>query len=203
MSLKSKLDPRAERSREWMRAALLALMREKEYSKITIAEITDRAGLSRPTFYLHYKSKDDILIEYFVQALDAIVDEFSENIQKTGVERPGALAMQKLFSEVRKDADILKVVLQYGGENLLRQHLYEGFSIYLRDLAHRYRVEVLPEVHEFSAHYLAGSTIGMIFPWLQEQIPLTPEQMGEFMGQVVIAYLRFTIRDKALDYLFE
>ena len=62
MLQKNKLDPRAERSRAWMRAALMDLIAEKDYAKITITDITTRAGLSRPTFYLHYKSKDEILI---------------------------------------------------------------------------------------------------------------------------------------------
>ena len=140
MSQKTGLDPRAERSRAWMRAALLALMREKDYQKITVAEITDRAGLSRPTFYLHYKSKDEVLVDHLITEIAHIFDEFSVNIQKTGGVQPGLLATQKLFKEVRGYADVFQVVQQIGAERIVRQSLYHSFFAYLQDLARRYQV---------------------------------------------------------------
>lgn len=41
--------------------ALLALMNEKEYRKITISEITAKAGVVRSTFYAHFTTKEDVL----------------------------------------------------------------------------------------------------------------------------------------------
>jgi AcrR family transcriptional regulator len=203
MSPKSKVDPRAERSCEWMRGALLALMKEKDYQKITVSEITDRAGLSRPTFYLHYKSKDEVLIENVMITFEEIMSEFSENIRKANVDRPGALAMTRLFTKIRQNADVLHILFEIGAEKLLHRHLFDGYLIYLKDLDHRYKVETLPEVRQISAHYLAGSTLGMIFPWLHGDIAFTPEQMGDYMSQVVISYLRFAIRDHNLDGIFK
>jgi len=202
MSQKTGLDPRAERSRAWMRAALLALMREKDYHKITVAEITDRAGLSRPTFYLHYKSKDDVLVDHLITEIAHIFDEFSVDIQKTGGTQPGLLATQKLFKEVRGYADIFRVVQQIGAERIVRQSLYHSFFAYLQDLARRYRVEMLPEVHHLSAQFLAASTVGMVFTWLQDDQSPTPEQMGAYIDQVILIYLRAAIRDRNLDGIF-
>ncbi|HEY9088420.1 MAG TPA: TetR/AcrR family transcriptional regulator [Anaerolineaceae bacterium] len=202
MSQKTGLDPRAERSRAWMRAALLALMREKDYQKITVAEITDRAGLSRPTFYLHYKSKDEVLVDHLITEIAHIFDEFSVNIQKTGGVQPGLLATQKLFKEVRGYADVFQVVQQIGAERIVRQSLYHSFFAYLQDLARRYQVEVRPEIHRLSAQFLAASTVGMVFTWLQDEQPTDPEQMGAYVDQVILVYLRAVIRDRILDSIF-
>ena len=77
MSHKNSLDPRAVRSRQWMQAALLELLAEQPYSQIQVAEITQRAGIARPTFYLHYRSKDELLLSY----LDEIFAQFYAEIE--------------------------------------------------------------------------------------------------------------------------
>lgn len=47
---------------ECMADSLIALMEEKEYSKITISEITERAGVGRATYFRHVKSKEELII---------------------------------------------------------------------------------------------------------------------------------------------
>ncbi|MGN1388379.1 MAG: TetR/AcrR family transcriptional regulator [Bulleidia sp.] len=54
---------RITRTREAIRNAFTELICEKNYEEITIKELTDRAGINRKTFYLHYDSLDDLLTE--------------------------------------------------------------------------------------------------------------------------------------------
>lgn len=42
---------------------MLQIVSEKDISKITVCELVQRAGISRKTFYLHYKDITDILDE--------------------------------------------------------------------------------------------------------------------------------------------
>ena len=43
--------------------ALLLLLEKKEYDSITVKEICEKAGVNRSTFYMHYNTKDDLLVE--------------------------------------------------------------------------------------------------------------------------------------------
>ena len=43
-----------------LKAALIDLLLEMEYSKITIGNITQRANVSRGTFYQQFLDKDDL-----------------------------------------------------------------------------------------------------------------------------------------------
>ena len=43
--------------------ALLFLLEKKEYDSITVKEICEKAGVNRSTFYMHYDTKDDLLVE--------------------------------------------------------------------------------------------------------------------------------------------
>ncbi len=46
-----------------MDEALLLLLEKKDYDRITVKEICEKAGVNRTTFYLHYDSINDLLQE--------------------------------------------------------------------------------------------------------------------------------------------
>jgi AcrR family transcriptional regulator len=49
----------------------LSLVIEKGYARVSVNDITERAGIDRTTFYLHFKDKDDL----FEKSERWIVDE--------------------------------------------------------------------------------------------------------------------------------
>lgn len=55
-----------DKSRIFLANALLELMRDKPYSKISVKDITQRAYVSRATFYNHFKHPDEI-IEFLLE----------------------------------------------------------------------------------------------------------------------------------------
>lgn len=60
--MKSKKEnPIAIQSKQWILAALLNLMEEKDFHSISITELTERASLDRKTFYRNFHSKEDVL----------------------------------------------------------------------------------------------------------------------------------------------
>lgn len=54
-------DLRIKRTQKAIRESFFSLIEEKGYERITVKDITDRAMISRNTFYLHYKDKPDLL----------------------------------------------------------------------------------------------------------------------------------------------
>ena len=50
-----------ERSKAQLRKALAELLSKKSFDKIKVTELTDEAGLSRATFYLHYENMEDFI----------------------------------------------------------------------------------------------------------------------------------------------
>lgn len=56
-----------------LRTALYELLQQKALNKITVREITERANVSRGTFYLHYQDVYDMV--------EKIEDEYMERIQ--------------------------------------------------------------------------------------------------------------------------
>lgn len=54
-------DVRANRSIEALQGALLRLIEDKPFEQILLREITDEAGLSYPTFFRRFASKEELL----------------------------------------------------------------------------------------------------------------------------------------------
>lgn len=48
-------------TKETIQYALLELLMDKEFSKVSVAEIAKQAHINRGTFYLHFKDKDELL----------------------------------------------------------------------------------------------------------------------------------------------
>lgn len=60
-----KPDRRVQRTRQLLQEAFHGLLHDKPYDAITIQDITERANVGRTTFYLHYDSKEDLLLEHY------------------------------------------------------------------------------------------------------------------------------------------
>ena len=130
------LDKRVKRTKLDLYNALIELIKQKKYEKITIKDIIDFAGYSRGTFYLHYKEKDDLLNEIinylFFEASKAqrssYINEDSINVQSLTNE---TIYILKHFNEY---GDIYKTLL---GENIqidFRQKITNWMvNIYLED----------------------------------------------------------------------
>ncbi len=55
-------DRRVQRTREALFGAFMALVLERDYSRITVEDVLNRAGVSRSTFYQHFANLDDLLL---------------------------------------------------------------------------------------------------------------------------------------------
>ncbi|MET7772527.1 TetR family transcriptional regulator [Nocardia sp. NPDC005366] len=64
-----RVDIRILRTRESLRAAVLALAAERDWSEISITDLTRRARVSRPTFYQHYASLDELAADALIERM--------------------------------------------------------------------------------------------------------------------------------------
>ena len=96
MKTNGKEDLRVRRTLESIRRAFEELMMEKDYEKITVTELADKAMINKKTFYTYYPSLDDLLTE--VQ--DELSSEFAERTKDCTIHDIDKLTREFfLFSE--------------------------------------------------------------------------------------------------------
>jgi AcrR family transcriptional regulator len=72
----------ADRTRQAIKDAAIELWRDRGYAGISIQDIADRLGLTKPAFYYHLRTKEDLLNEIAMDGLDlmqVILSEIAES----------------------------------------------------------------------------------------------------------------------------
>ena len=55
------MDKRVVKTRHLIYQAFATVLKEKGYSKMTVEDILQASGVSRSTFYTHFRTKEDVL----------------------------------------------------------------------------------------------------------------------------------------------
>lgn len=192
--MKKSTDLRAKRTRRWLQNALQKLMKTKPYRKITIGEIVHKAEVARPTFYLHYASKDELLMSVF----DDFFIDFKEAIERE-LKRGSFdyfLLGKILFSCTGNNAEGLRILFDAGVDSLVEQR----FKAIVRETGQSIRtVEPLPSEADILIPYLddfaSGGFFALLKRWIQEGQSIPHETMGLVVANVAIG-LSEMIRDE-------
>ena len=189
-----KLDPRVIRTRQMLRAALVALIEEKGFDAITVQEIGDRAGLNRATFYLHYHDKQDLLVKSLHDAVDELVSEIGASVddqrQLIGDESPRLI--KAVFEHVAQRAHFYRVMLSDEGVPAFSA----GVRNYIAEVTMHWLAALQPQSDqsrvplEIVANSLSWSVLGVLIWWLEHDMPHSPEYMAEQFQQLITLNLR-------------
>ncbi len=71
----SQVDRRVDRSRRQLHTALVALILERGWDRVTVRAVCARAGVGRSTFYVHFADKEDLLIGGIDHVRDDLRDQ--------------------------------------------------------------------------------------------------------------------------------
>jgi len=72
-------DPRAAHTRSVLQQALMGLLEQGDWGRITVAGICRRAGVARSSFYEHYRTKSDLLDQIFSDLMVSILPTFRQD----------------------------------------------------------------------------------------------------------------------------
>jgi AcrR family transcriptional regulator len=180
-------DRRIARTRRQLRDALVALILEQGYESVTVQAITDRADLSRATFYLHFKDKEDLMLASLREMFDDLRRRYSPPQKGESPLRPEMPMRTIPFQHALEYRDLYRVTLlsEQGTAAILR-----GIRLYLAD-AMRERIEAvatgpLSVPVDGLANYLAGGMLALISWWLDSGTPQTPEEMAALFQQMTL-----------------
>lgn len=74
-------DLRVRRTLASIRKSFYELVLAKNYTEISITELTEQAGINRKTFYLHYSSLDDLVSEIEEEIVEEILEKVGKNAE--------------------------------------------------------------------------------------------------------------------------
>ena len=183
-------DRRVRRTHKSLHDALISLLQQRKYDKITIQDILERADIGRSTFYTHFDDKDDLLVSG-VEHLRAILEGALRQgkCQARGHERVIAFS-RAMFEHVDGFRRIYQSLLNTAGWPLVRRRIEELLDELIRreckaeiDRARKAKAEVPIELF---VYYLTSSVFSVITWWIDSRSRLTPDQIDSMFRRLVL-----------------
>lgn len=181
-----KPDRRIERTHQLLSKALMELIIERGYESITIQDITDRANVSRTTFYLHFRDKDELLFASMQEIYDGLVSNH-DGLMKAEAIRPDDFDTLQCdasdFVHVAEYADFYRAMLSKQGSAVFILRVMS----YLADMIQPALIEKAGGAEPkmpvgLMAAFLAGAEVGVMKWWIENDMRHSPEEMARMQA---------------------
>lgn len=104
----SSVNPRTARAREALAAAAFELVSQKPVSQISLTEIAEKAGVSRPTVYKLFSDTPTLVAQVTCSSLDQILSKIDENLKAEDDKAYFRSLMYSFVAEVYKHRDFYR-----------------------------------------------------------------------------------------------
>ena len=160
------------------------LVQEKPVEKITIKEITDRAGVIRVTFYNHFQDKYELMNWIFDMEFIGLIgqDEANQSIEE----------MTALLRILYDNRCFYRNALSVQGQNSLIEHIRE----IAMPLLHK-RLQEAMTAEDDSAFYIEfflDALLGAIIRWINREDCEPPEEFIPHFFSCIISTAKYILK---------
>ena len=159
-------------TKECIKEAFIKLISENEYKKISITNITDKAGINRTSFYKFYETKDALLEDiknrlfetthYFIKHFDE-----SQSRNEYVIELVNSVYMYKSYILALKKAKLIN------NSELYNDKISE--LLYKKDNS----------INSYKRIAKIGAIAGIIIKWIENNFDLEPTKIINIINTVV------------------
>ena len=179
------IDPRVKRTRRLLRDALVSLILKKDFASITIREITGRAEVAYITFYRHYESLDQLLMEVLDEGLTELmthIETLAKQSDTSALETEGRL----IFEYIEQKADLFRILLKSQSVTRVRKKvvgnivaIFQKSCVPLERLGNQVTINI-------ASNHIATSLLSLIEWWLENNMKPSPTEMGKVYKSLII-----------------
>lgn len=167
-------DPRTAKTRHAISEAFHQLLKTREFSDISVNDVTAAAGISRPTFYRHYRDKFDWLEQSISESLIGYIAGY-RNVDL--LDRDSLIRnMTELFFNIGNDSRLCRLITASKNHELMYSLFRENLMEQFRE-RHGPSARLSPE-EDLAVHHIAASSSAFIEWWVRNTSLFTPDQLA-------------------------
>lgn len=179
-------DIRILKTRRRVRVALIKLLKQKKFEEIDVKDICYESGISRGTFYKHFKDKYDSVYQYQLEIMKKAKQHISQIINNN----PDQLFIQML-EFWNKEAELLLLLISNNGspeiQNQVKKLLQQYMERYTFSLVFKNNFTE-SEKHYFTI-FLTNALFGIIQEWVNQGQKESPEELALILSKIMPASL--------------
>jgi AcrR family transcriptional regulator len=180
-----KTDPRVKRTRRLLREALVSLILQKDFASISIREVTGRAEVAYITFYRHYESLDQLLMEVLNEGLAELmgyVETLAKQSETSALETEGRL----IFEYIQGRADLFRILFKSHSVTRVRKQVVESIARIFQKSCLPIAQSRDPVTIAITSNHIATSLLALIEWWLDHKMTPEPARMGKVYKNLII-----------------
>jgi len=178
-----KVDRRVKYTKLSLKKSLVALMKEKTISKISVKMLCESADINRSTFYAHYKDQYDLLRQLELE----VIKELKKHITKDAFSKQTAQTLQsmnQILDYILENADIFKILLSENGNSTFHKEIMMfAQEKTISDILNN------PDIDERTSEYLQcfaiTGALSIVQKWLQDGTVESTEKMSELTSKLL------------------
>ena len=190
----------AESQRERVLVAMADAVAAKGYANVAVADVIERAGVSRRSFYEHFSNKEEAFLAAYDAGVAGLLDAIAEAEEAARTDGPGGLlaaarAGTEVYLELLADnpafaRTFLVEVLGAGPDALARRDaVHERFAARLAE-AHAAIAETVGGLAT-PAPYIFRAAVGAIHELVTQRLLADgPEALPDLLGPILEVELR-------------
>jgi len=189
-------DRRTLKTHQAIHEALFSLMLEKQYNKITIQNIIDRANVGRSTFYAHYATKDELLFSSIEHLLEMLNKYIISYVESKG-DKSRLIPVTELFEHIQENSRILRGLINAESADLF----FDKVQAYWNNRLEEYFNSKCPKGKEpkvpitVLANHISSTLIYMLKWWVNNKMPYSPLQMDQYFQELINPCIHSIISD--------
>ncbi len=164
-------NPISVRSKRRITDSLLELMHERPFSKISIKDIVERAGLTRQTFYHNFNSKEEVLMNKEGE----LFEEFMQYLMKNQVTEWNNIVLY-YFRFWQHNADFARLLIKNNLVFVLESKAPDYYEA-IRGNVKMEQTELTELEFSYIYSFCSGAIINMLVSWVQSGMVLSPQEM--------------------------
>lgn len=154
--------------------ALLRVMKNTPFEKISVTQICAEADVNRSTFYAHYADTRQVLNDIESELLEHIpVPPDGDAIYS---ERVFLDMLTVFFSYIKKNSEMFELLMGAGSDNFSR--------ILIRNVFERYTENKLiadSDLARYGYVFIINGVIGLTVEWIETGFPFSDEQFAKMV----------------------
>lgn len=154
----------ALRSKRLIREAFLSLIREKEFSRITVTDIITRADINRSTFYAHYPDVFGVIESFEDDAVAKMLMILSEFKYRNFFQNPLPLLL-RVNRYLEEDLELYRTLMTQNSSSSIFQKMSQVFIHYMQndsDVPDSIKNSVFFEIR---IQFFANGILGLYKSW--------------------------------------
>ena len=170
------MDKRTQNTRERIRNAYIALLTAADAPKLTVTALAQRANIDRKTFYLHYDTTDDVLLDISRQLNERLMQLLAENhfLEEEGSVGVIYRVMGQIISE---NMMLFQYLALHPGAGRILEQIKSELVVQLTE-SYRENVLIPPENLHVYFRYLLGGMQEIYRGWLRGEMPMEPDELS-------------------------